>query len=491
MRSEVSTEFRVLKTICDGEDRVVGQLLPTLKPTHFSTSVTQGLFRRIMKLHTSNGEIPNWRDLRQDPGVRPDTRKAMREIKSRPLETKSELNSSVGTLDRLRQVRLLFELGASLEKQLDEEEIDPEEVARMVQSELGKISKFGTETVVTRIGKNGNSLKRVRNLLNAKGSKFISTGFSTFDASNAGFPNSGVVLLAAPTSAGKSTMLDNIIENMAKKGGKVAKFSLEMDADENLTRDLSRTSAESMGNLIDPGKRINQRRRDEIEEAHRQFQKMLAKRGGCIDIIEPGFDPTLEAMLAYCDPFDYDIIAIDYVGLIAGMTGDDQWRAMSNALAYAKRWASRPHKKTMIIFAAQLAADDTLRQSKAMPDHVTNFWHWRMDADDAESNVVLIKQGKCRFGKKFDFPLYYDFEHMTFRTLTAKELQDWLADQQAKENGKTGKGASWKSRGDGDNDNKKKKKISLPEDDDDDYEGEQVQERPKMKRRNKRRSSEY
>ena len=60
MRSDLELEVRVLKGICNAPTYVQGYLLSSVKPDHFSTSITQSIFKRIVKLHVQTSVIPTW-----------------------------------------------------------------------------------------------------------------------------------------------------------------------------------------------------------------------------------------------------------------------------------------------------------------------------------------------------------------------------------------------------------------------------------------------
>ena len=481
MKNDIDLEMRVLKSICDGTPKIRGYALPLLRELHFSSSSTQGLFRRIIRLSATGDVIPTWQDLMHDPGVRKDTRRMMREVRTKPLKTQDRIDSSLGTLERLRKVRMLYELGANLEKALEDEEIDPEHILEQVQKDVSLVGSHAVQTVTTRIGKDSNVEQTVKKILTKGGLRRIPTGFGTFDATNVGFPMGGVVILAANTGGGKSAMLNKILHHMANLGAGVAFVPLEMDGEENVTRDLSRVTGQSMTDLLDPLKRISSERRKEMYKQYRRYSRTMAKRGGFLEVIEPGFAANIENLLNYVDPLDFEVVAIDYVGLMEGVNGDDQWRALSNAVAYAKRWAGRPGKKRLVIFAAQITEEGYLKQSKAMADHCTNIWRWRVGDEEREDGIVVVHQDKCRGGAVFDMPIAFDFSHMDFSDLSKTKLEEWqLAQRDKKKGGKNG----WKPNGG----NKGKSKKKDLDDDDDDDEDTVVKMKP---RKVKRRDNEY
>lgn len=488
MRSNTKLEMKVLRTATDGDARMRGYILPLLKELHFSSAQTQGLFRRIIHLQTTGNTIPVWTDLMHDPGVRPDTRKVMASMSVKPHSTKQRVDSTLAILERLRKVRMLYELGSNLEKGLDDEEVDPDAILAQIQKDITLVGSHAVQTRITKIGKGSNLDAVLDNIFNNNGLRRIPTGIDAFDQRNVGFVNDGVVILAASTGGGKSALLDQILNHMANLGASVATLPLEMDAEENITRGIARETGVSMTDLIDPQKRMTKRERILARKKFKRYSRRMAKRGGSVTVIEPGFSATIENVLAFVDPLDFNVIGIDYVALLDGVNGDDQWRALSNAVAYAKRFASRPHKKTLIIFAAQITDEDKLKQSKSMADHCTNVWRWRVDDQIREDGIVVVHQDKCRGGAVFDIPIGLDFEHMHFSNLSAKRLEEWQLAQRDKEKPKQGAGgARWKQGG-GKGMSKRGSKPKLEEDEDDESANEVIKLPP---RKQKARAREY
>lgn len=491
MKNDLQLELKVLKSACDSRDTIRSYLLPLLKEQHFSTSVTSHIFKRLVKLYVTTNNIPAWSDLIADPGIRKDARATMKELKAKTFKTESKTQSAYQTLERLRKVRAISELCANIEESLDQDAIDPDDIVSIIQSDLHKVSSNSADTVITRIGKDGNVDKLVKKIMTKGGVRRIATGLTEFDSRNVGFPVGGVVILAANTGGGKSALLDNILHHMAfTQGVKAAFLPLEMDAEENVTRSMSRVANVSMEKLIDPLNKMTEKEREEAARQYIKYSKAMEKRGGALDILEPGFAANIENILNYLDPLEYDVIAIDYVGLMDGVNGDDQWRALSNAVAYAKRWASRPNRKTLIIFAAQLTEEGFLKQSKAMADHCTNVIMWRVGEKEREMGLVELHQMKCRGGAVFSILQKVDFDHMLFSNPTKAEREEY---ELATRPDKKGKGSSWKSGGK--KKESKKDRHELPEDDDDDDEEE---EKPKKSKSNikkhkfkPRRMSEY
>jgi replicative DNA helicase len=80
----------------------------------------------------------------------------------------------------------------------------------------------------------------------------LPTGFIEFDAKTGGLRGGDLLIIAARPSMGKSTLAINMAEHAALKEGiraSVAIFSLEMPADQILTRMLSSVGSVHLGNL--------------------------------------------------------------------------------------------------------------------------------------------------------------------------------------------------------------------------------------------------
>jgi len=203
-KSDLDTEFRVLRTLCRGTNsEITTKLLPKLMDSHFSSTTTQTLFRRIVYVLRDKGYIPTWQDLAADPGVRVEARKAMKSVVSKPAKTETEANSSFDILDTHRKVRELFQLGSNLETALSQPSIDLTATLESLSNDLHTVIDGSGESTLTHIGEGSNSLPMVKKLLKGGGPTRIPTGFHAFDRHNVGFPIGAFVLLGANTGAGK------------------------------------------------------------------------------------------------------------------------------------------------------------------------------------------------------------------------------------------------------------------------------------------------
>jgi replicative DNA helicase len=459
-KHDLNLEFAILKTLCGSDlQEVRTYLLPRLNQTHFASQTTQNLYRRITKVLEATQYIPTWEDLSIDPGVRKETRQAMKDVDVRRLKSADEIRSSFSNLDTYRKIRALYHLGANLEAALEEPAIDLSKIMENLTKDIQVAMDGSQETPITNIGVGGNANEMVKKLLRTGGPPRVSTGFGQFDNKNKGFPRGAFVLMGATTGAGKSVMASMLSENFAMQGAQVGFVPLEMNAEETTQRNLARIAQEPLGNLIDPENKLTDQRRREIYKAYKIYQERIEKRGGRIATIEPKFDCTMYNLLDFVKPMGLDVLIIDYIGLLSGVNGADQWRILSEVTAFAKRWAEI--NQCIVIGLVQITAELAIRYSAAMQEHASYAWFWTRDQLAKDTNIIEINQVKCRQGEMFPFYLKYDFSLMQMRDATEQELEEYLSFTKPGSGNHSGE-SKWKNKG-----KEKKRKYEDADDTDD------------------------
>lgn len=99
-----------------------------------------------------------------------------------------------------------------------------------------------------------------------------SSGFTLYDEYTLGLQDGQLIILAARPSMGKSAFAVNIAYNVAEKGKHVAVFSLEMSAEQIVTRMLSSVSGINSMNI--QSGRINTREWVQLEHAASMLKRM-------------------------------------------------------------------------------------------------------------------------------------------------------------------------------------------------------------------------
>ena len=404
-------EFKALRTVCGKNGTVGGRLLALLKTSHFQDETAI----------TKDGNIPSWEQLELSTKL-PDNIK--REIKAykkiKPIFKLRNMTSLFNNLEDLRKGRVLFKTAESILNQLDSEDVDIEALYNKVSIDLNKKqrSKLAEQDIVV-LGDKKSSKKLIDYLINdEKKSSMIPTGFSTFDAENGGLAESGLTTIASTSGGGKSVMLTQMSLNMADRGYKCAVVPLEMTSKEMGARYMSNISGIDVRKFTG-AQQLTQGEKKLAKKTYTTWEKNLQKSGGHIRMFVPEEDMSIEQLLAFLLPYDPNVVFIDYIGLLGGIDGDDQWQKLGQVARYAKRWATF-HNKRVVLFA-QLSEEGQIRYSKAIKDHSDSMWSWVFTEQNREMNEIYIIQQKARNQRMFDFSLGIDFS--TMRMFDLNEIQ--------------------------------------------------------------------
>lgn len=414
-------ELKALRTLCLNPDSRASQfLLSKLAVEHFATGIGRAAFQRIQRYLKKDSAPPDWDELVTDPGLDQSVRDALVDCELTPVESKKSTAKLFERIEEYRKLRMLVEVGKTLEKNLKSPDpIDTDKLITEIQNKTAGINRTVSYKMV-HIGQNSNVRKHIRRLLSGTAIHYIPTGFEGFDSVNRGIPDGACWIIGGETGAGKSILVGQIANNMAQYGAKVAFVPLEMSNDEVLQRDLSRKGNANMTDLLDPQNKLSKKQRQEIEERFMAHDERTARRGGRISYVEFDADVSLETALATLKPFEYDVIIIDYIGLLEGLSGDDQWRAMTNASRYAKIWAKT--NKCRVVLAAQLSEEGLLRYARGIKENASFFWHWRNDEHFKATGVAEMMQGKARQASDHSFYLYFDKPKMTVKDASAEDM---------------------------------------------------------------------
>lgn len=435
---DVSLELRTLYTICEKKgSKEVAKLLATLSKEHFSSTLSYETFKRIQTMSTEKGQIPSWSDLLTDPAVSKSVRTTLKSKSLKPIK-RTDIDSTLTTLDSLRRVRGLIELGVELQESLEADTINTEAIVQGVMDRVNRIVEGVDESIITHTGDNESGLQKVRHILKGKGEHIIPTGIKTYDDKNKGFPEGALVILGGTTGAGKSLLASQLCDNIALNGGKVGIVPLEMTTEENMTRQLSRISQTNSLKFLNPSESMSEEERKQIYKQYKRHSEKIRKRGGRITTIEPRFAPTMEKLLQFVEPMSLDMLIIDYVGLLDGVNVDNQATMLSKVTAYAKLWATR--NKCVVAVLVQIDDELKVRYSRAMMEHASHCWLFSAPKNE-ETMITDVVITKARMATKFTFPLVFDYKTMTVRDASPEELEYHISLQKSDQQRKWTKGS--------------------------------------------------
>lgn len=476
------TESRCIKTLTDESipSGVRSTLLGKLQKEHFFYPPAIAAFERIDTLAKKRFEIVSFNSLTADPVIDEDLRDILKSQvrKKKACKSKRQISELVDLLERYRKIRAVYGICKDSFAELEKPEVDIDVLLNKVTEAVSRANaSLAEDQFFLNFGTNDTSAQIVDAVINRKVSPRIKTGFAEYDKRNGGLPMHGVFIISATTSGGKSAVAMNLAVYLYLKALKsVCRISLEMDEEQETRRMASHLTRIPFNKFKE--NKLSMADKANVAKAFKEFSEHGAKHGIVYTSISPTRAMSIDDVFRTIKPFSYQIVMIDYIGLLAGMDHESQWFQLSQVAAVSKRF-SREGSKCLVVILAQL--DDTtdkLRYSKGIKEHADTMWQWNYtNQQQRESRILPVRCEKDRDGEVFNFELAERYDIMTAENMPDAQVDysdDEDEDDAPKKNGaKSGKGKGKKSK---DKDKKsksgdKKRKRSTTDDDDDESGG--------------------
>ncbi len=311
-------------------------------------------------------------------------------------------------LNKYWRIRLLAYSARDTLTTLEQDTVDIEELVDKAGNILARARNVvGADDMLHHFGRGSNTKSVLDKIINGKLPELIPTGFKIYDEKCGGFRRSSVVILSANTGGLKSTVAKTLSVNIYRSAYNVAVASFEMDELEYTVRFLSELTDIDQYKFTANCLSLKEKRL--VKEKWDAFQAWGKKKKKRYTILSAtSADLDIEQTLAALEPFGYDVIFIDYIGLLADSDSDQQWKALAAVARKSKMFAKRTG--CCVVLLAQLAEDDSLRQSKSIADHADVWWRWRITDDERETGVFEIGQVKARHGPVFKWEQGVKFE---------------------------------------------------------------------------------
>ncbi len=198
-----------------------------------------------------------------------------------------------------------------------------------------------------------------------------------------------------------------LLKNMAIHAP-AALVPLEMGRESMTSRLASNLSGIEVGKIIQ--KKLTEREIEKVRDGFRKWEKFLEDQDSRYTIFEPDADVSIEEILYGLQPYGFKVILIDYMSLLKGVDGDDQWKKLGEVARFAKVWGKR--NNTLVILLAQLSEDGLLRYSRTVGEHAASLWRFIATAETKKEGIIKIEQGKARNQNPFSFILGIDYATM-------------------------------------------------------------------------------
>lgn len=414
-------EATVLKAICSLDKVNAGKLLSHITTDSFYDDASIEAFTHIKETTLHDGALPTWEQIVTDPKLSESARSFLVGTTAKRIKDAKAVSKLLESVTHYEKLRRIFHMADGIINKLEGDSVDITEITQTINETSSELhtNLVGVKEQLARIGRGNNTKALVEQCLDGDQLRVIPTGFRVFDDVNGGLPMADLMLGAGPTGGGKTAIMAiQLLLNMSMHAPAVL-IPLEMTKQQTMHRILSNLSGIKI-NKFTSGK-LTEDEKNKARKSYTRFAKEQKKRDTEYAIWDPERDITMEEALYGVLPYDYDIILIDYVGLLKGMDEDNQARALGAAARFAKVFA-KTHNK-LVILLAQLSDDMKVRYSRAMAEHAANAWMWQYTQAERDSGIVTILPFKSRNQDPTPFDLAVDFSIMRAGDATEADFQ--------------------------------------------------------------------
>lgn len=407
-------EVQMLRTLgCDKvPENVRLMLLGKLDKSMFHLEPTRKALSRFQQIARKKAQIMDWEDILNDPGLSEEYREMYEETDVKPCLTKKKAKALIAQLDEYRRVRSLYDIGKKISESLEGDSVDVEAMFEEIGNDINHANRnYAEDQTIYNFGVRGNMKKVLKKVLYSPAERMYKTGFKDFDDSSGGLPTTGVMIIAATTSGGKSVTSTNLLKNLNELNSiSTCRITLEMSIEQETNRLMAMVTGAPFWK-IKQGK-LTKREKAKIEKQMMEWDEAKIKAGTQFGLVAPTRAMTIDEVLSMIRPFNYKAVCLDYISLLAGVDDENQWRKLSEIAAICKRFATATG--TLIILLCQL--DDTsnkLRYSKGIKEHCDVMWKWNYADEETRAEKILhVKVDKNRDGELLPFDLKEEFEKM-------------------------------------------------------------------------------
>lgn len=394
-------ELAVLRGMTHRKKQIAGQLFSSIDETYFYSDESLEVYHAIRRHMKEEGEAPTYRLLLEDPEISTEAREHMRDSVA-TVQTPVDASRAVKTLNKYRQARGLFNLAANIDSKLTNgSRLNIDALMEETAQGLSTVRmKRSTQDAFVHFGRNNNSNALVKSILYEDNSdETVPTGIKAFDEGAGGFARGALVTLGASSGAGKSTVASALAVNMAAMGYKVLLVPLEMSKREMTARIMANVTSTDLTKILQ--QRLAEGERELVYKRYRSWVKKCKAKGGRYTIFRPDEDMDIEEIMAAISAYECDVVIIDYITLLKGVDGDDQWQRLGAVARYAKINAEVENRVNILL--CQVSDEGKIRYARSISEHSANSWLWVATDESKETGITKIEQAKSRNSKKFPF----------------------------------------------------------------------------------------
>ena len=98
-----------------------------------------------------------------------------------------------------------------------------------------------------------------------------------------------------------------------------------------------------------------------------EWTKELKELGGRLTVFKPNEDVDIGEIFAAVTSLNPDVCIVDYISLLKGLDGDDQWLRLGAIARQAK--INADNEKRVNILLCQVNEDGSIRYAKSISEH--------------------------------------------------------------------------------------------------------------------------
>lgn len=413
-----AAELSVLRGMVSKDKKIAGTLLSLVDESYFSFPETSEIYTAIKRHLADSGETPTYKLMLRDPEISREARDHFRDSQAE-ITTVKEAEKHARNLNKYRRLRGMYNLAAGINHEFQGSKVDIDKLIDQSATALNIIrSKKSTHDSFLHFGKNNNSMSIVDSILDDDNSEaIIPTGIKAFDEASGGFARGALVTIGASSGGGKSLCANTMAKNMATMGYKVLVVPLEMSKREMTCRLMANVTSTDLTKIM--LQRLATGEKELVRKRMRKWMKKVKFKGGRYTIFKPSEDMTIEEIMAAVSAYSCDVVIVDYISLLKGVDGDDQWQALGAAARYAKINAENENRVNILL--CQVSEDGKIRYARSISEHSSNSWIWVASKEATESGVMRIEQPKSRNSMSFPFTVRMNWAFMRMEDMPQDE----------------------------------------------------------------------
>ena len=430
---DATAEAQAIKSICDSEHR--STLLSRVGPDYFGSDTAQEIYARITTYLTAGKAIPSSQVLRFDQSLSEGARAFLSADSIAPLQQQGDLEAIADTLAYYRKGRILLAIAEHMMGTLKEEKPDIDTTISAIETTIQQCHSGSKLSEMTHYcAENAEALaQQTRDDMEREDLETIPTSITDFDEKSGGWRRSNLVAMSSVRGGGKSALALQAAGRQAMMGHRVCFTSFEMEEIEIRYRLLAQLSKVDVTKIT--LKRLNANHKRIINEAWYEFLSSLP-RGAMLTIWRPRRDLDMLEISTELKPYAYDVVYVDYIGLLKENDRLSQQQQLGNYARHAKM-AAGAQNNVYVLLCQFDEKEQKIKYSKAIEAHADFIWAWENGEREKTSNILEVKQLKARGAAEYPFYLLRNFSIMTFSDYTGPPPIKEREDDKPKKSGNT------------------------------------------------------